>query len=159
MIREYQDADLEKVMDIANKAWKEIRKMARTRLGDRISDIMRPEGDDKCKGLEVKGQALQNPENFWICERNGKIVGFITFRIDKEKNFGEILNNAADADSGEKGVGQEMYKAVLDYFRELKLDFVTVRTGLDYAHERARKAYERVGFDKSMESITYYMEL
>jgi len=36
---------------------------------------------------------------------------------------------------------------------------VSVTTGLDYAHEPARKAYQRAGFSRKLESVTYYMEL
>ena len=36
---------------------------------------------------------------------------------------------------------------------------VKVTTGLDWAHAAARRAYERAGFKKHLESTTYYMEL
>jgi metal-dependent HD superfamily phosphatase/phosphodiesterase len=37
--------------------------------------------------------------------------------------------------------------------------YAKVGTGLDYAHARARRAYERAGFDIRHEEVTYYMKL
>ena len=52
-----------------------------------------------------------------------------------------------------------MYKAVLAYFQEQGMTFARVTTGLDYAHSRARRAYERAGFNIRREDVTYYLEL
>ena len=159
MIRAYRAEDLPVVMGIADRAWRQIRKISRAALGDRISDLLRPSGDEFSKGAEVRRQALTDPAHFWVCEEEGKVVGFITFAIDGEHQGGEILNNAADPDCGIKGIGQQMYKAVLEYFRQKGLKFVRVTTGLDEGHARARSAYERAGFDRSLQFVTYYQEL
>jgi len=37
--------------------------------------------------------------------------------------------------------------------------YAKVRTGLDYAHARARRAYERAGFSIRHENVEYYMRL
>jgi hypothetical protein len=37
--------------------------------------------------------------------------------------------------------------------------FAMVTTGLDEGHARARRAYERAGFDRSLHFLTYYKEL
>lgn len=58
-----------------------------------------------------------------------------------------------------KGIGQQMYKAVLDYFRQQGMLYAKVLTGLDEAHTRARKAYERAGFNIKCESVNYFMKL
>ncbi|NMA41797.1 MAG: GNAT family N-acetyltransferase [Oligosphaeraceae bacterium] len=159
MIRPYQKSDLAIVMDIANRAWSSIRKMSRQELGDKIADLMNPYGDDKSKGEQIRRQAEEAPEQFWICEEQGKIVGFITFAVNKSAQYGEILNNAADPDCGLKGIGQQMYKAVLEHFCAEGLKYAKVHTGLDWAHAPARRAYERAGFDRKLEHVTYYKEL
>ena len=55
-MREYRPEDLEIVMDIANQAWKPIRQMSREALGDKMADMMNPDGDDVSKGKQVKWQ-------------------------------------------------------------------------------------------------------
>jgi ribosomal protein S18 acetylase RimI-like enzyme len=159
MIRAYRPDDLSTVMDIADRAFRPIRQATRQALGDRISDGLRPEGDDVSKGLELKRQLERDPGGMLICERDGRRVGFVTFGIDRELGIGTIGNNAADPDCGERGVGQEMYQAVLERFRREGCRVAKVFTGLDDSAAAARRAYERAGFDRSLQHVTYFMEL
>ncbi len=158
-MRQYQDGDLESVVALANKAWRDIRKISRQALGDKISDVLNPQGDAVSKGEQVRAAIEKTPENFWICEDAGRVVGFISFWLDQQSGVGEIGNNAADADSGLKGIGQMMYRAVLSHFQANGIKVACVSTGLDPAHERARKAYQRAGFTKNLTSIRYYLDL
>ena len=156
-MRKYREEDLLKVMEIANIAWRSIRKMSREALGDSIADILNPAGDDLSKGLQVKAQIESGNWGIAVCEHEGELVGFITYSINGL--FGEICNNGALTSTGLKGIGQTMYKFVMDEFRKANVKVVKVTTGLDWAHEPARKAYERAGFKKHLDSTTYYMEL
>ena len=157
VMRDYRSEDLESVMDIANAAWRPIRQMSREALGDKISDLFNPAGDAKSKGLQIKNQIDSGNYGIAVCEHENRVVGFITWRVD---GFcAEICNNAARPDSGVKGVGQTMYQYVLDIFRRQKVKVVKVTTGLDWAHAPARRAYERAGFTKHLDSVTYFMEL
>lgn len=156
-IREYRESDLPDVMAIANEAWAPIRRMSREALGDAISDRLRPEGDGVSKGLEVKSQLESGQYGILICEHENAVVGFITFKI--EGDMGIICNNAAKKETGLKGIGQTMYHALLQLFREKSLKTVQVTTGLDWAHAPARRAYERAGFKRCLDSRTYFMDL
>ena len=89
-MREYQSSDLQKVMEIANIAWREIRKMSRAALGDRISDELNPAGDAESKGLQVKEQIDGGNYGIAVCEHDRMVVGFITYRIDGV--WGEMLD-------------------------------------------------------------------
>lgn len=159
MMRKYHPSDSENVIRIANRAWREIRRSSRQILGDNISDLLHAAGDDVSKGLEVKAWINNNPDSIRVCEENGHIVGFITFRMNEDLCIGEIMNNAADPESGMKGIGQQMYGYILDLFMAKGMKMAKVTTGLDEAHAPARRAYERAGFDHSMEFITYYVVL
>ena len=160
-IRAFQVADLPVITDIANRAWKEIRRMSRDALGDCIADMLNPAGDDVSKGIEIEKHAAEFPDTIFVCERNGKIVGFITFVLsDREETpIGAIGNNAVDPECGEKGVGQEMYQAVFEHMKACGMKAVSVTTGLDYAHAPARKAYLRAGFDRELRRVTYFRKL
>lgn len=157
-MRNFVPEDLPVIVDIANRAWREIKKMSREALGDRLSDMLNPGGDDVYKGKQIEAFAAAKPENIFICEEEGRIVGFITFNI-YDCGIGEISNNAVDPDCGLKGIGQQMYRAVLEHFRKTGLKAAKVNTGLDYAHAPARRAYERAGFNRKLEHVTYYLDL
>ena len=157
VMRNFLSGDLEQVMDIANAAWQPIRKMSRDALGDTISDLLNPAGDAKSKGLQIKDQIDSGQYDIAVCEHDGQIVGFITWWI--EGCIGEICNNAARPNTGLKGIGQTMYSFVLEKYRQAGVKAVKVTTGLDQAHAPARRAYERAGFKKHLDSTTYYMEI
>lgn len=156
-MRSYRPEDLEKVMEIADIAWRPIRQMSREALGDTIADLLNPAGDDKSKGLQVKDQIDSGAYRIAVCEHEGALVGFITYCVNGL--FGEICNNGALTSTGLKGIGQTMYKYVLEEFRKANVKVVKVTTGLDWAHAPARRAYERAGFKKHLDSTTYFMEL
>ena len=156
-MREYKSEDLAKVMEIANIAWRPIRQMSRETLGDTIADILNPAGDDCSKGLQVKAQIESGQWGIAVCEHEGEVVGFITYSINGI--WGEICNNGALTSTGLKGIGQTMYKFVMEEFRKAGVKVAKVTTGLDWAHAPARRAYERAGFKKHLDSTTYYMEL
>ena len=156
-MREYKSEDLAKVMEIANIAWRPIRQMSREALGDTIADILNPAGDDCSKGLQVKAQIESGQWGIAVCEHEGEVVGFITYSINGI--WGEICNNGALTSTGLKGIGQTMYKFVMEEFRKAGVKVAKVTTGLDWAHAPARRAYERAGFKKHLDSTTYDMEL
>lgn len=159
MIRPLRAEEFPVVVDIANRAWAPIMRSSRAELGDALSDLLRPYGDALSKGREVEGQARTDPDHFWVCEEEGRIVGFITFALNRERRIGEIMNNAVDPACPLKGIGQQMYQAVLNHFRAEGMLAAKVLTGLDEAHAPARRAYQRAGFNRSRQSITYFMEL
>ena len=118
MIRPYKPKDLPIIIDIANRAWREIYKSARETYGDQLFEILSPDETNR-KGNEIAHQCAENPQSTFICQEDDKIVGFVTFMIHEETGIGEIGNNAVDPDCKLKGIGQQMYKAVLEYFRQL----------------------------------------
>lgn len=158
MIRPFRPGDLPVVTDIANRAWRGIYEMFRGRYGDELFRLVVPD-DTTRKGRQIRRACEAHPERVLVCERNGRIVGFVTFRLDADGMIGEIGNNARDPDCRLKGVGQEMYAAVLERFRREGMLYAKVSTGLDDAHAPARRAYERAGFDIRHEDVTYYRKL
>ena len=154
MIREYRKEDFETLAAIARKAWRKIFEGFRQQLGDELYAILY-DNRQQDKRYQLSVFLEKYPEYCRICERNGKIAGFITFGLNRELRVGRILNNAADPESGEKGVGQEMYAAVFEIMRAEGMTACTVNTGLDEGHAPARKAYERAGFYRHTDSITY----
>jgi len=158
MIRAYKPDDLPIIMDIGNRAWRRIYKMFRETYGDELFELIVP-NETTSKGAQIRAHCEQHPEWVYICEEDDRIVGFVTFMLNFDKKIGEIGNNAKDPDCRLKGIGQQMYKAVFEYFRAHNMVYAKVHTGLDYAHAPARRAYERAGFNIHHEDVDYYMKL
>ncbi|HEY63245.1 MAG TPA: GNAT family N-acetyltransferase [Caldilineae bacterium] len=158
MIRPYRPEDLPIIMDIGNRAWREIYRMFRETYGDELFELLVPD-ERTAKGEQIRAHCERHPEWTFVCEEGGRIVGFVTFTLDYERRIGEIGNNAVDPDCGLKGIGQQMYAAVLEYFRSQGMLYAKVVTGLDDAHARARRAYERAGFNIRHENVVYFKKL
>lgn len=159
MIREFRKEDLPRLREIARKAWKPIFDNYKNQLGDELYPMLYPDPEEpfRVKDREIVSQAELVPHEILICERNGEIAGFIFFGM--RGKTGIICNNAKDPDSQERGVAQEMYTAVLEKFKAAGMTVATVGTGLDSAHESARRAYEKAGFSARMDKTVYYMKL
>lgn len=158
MVRSLRKEDLSRVIEIGNTAWREIQKMSRQCYGDELFEILTPD-EKNFKGRQIKEYITEHLEWAFVFEEDGNIIGFITFSLDYGKKIGEIYNNAVDPMCGLKGIGQQMYQAVLKRFRDEGMLYAEVKTGLDYAHAPARKAYERAGFNIRHENVQYFMRL
>ena len=158
MIREFRQEDFESVCAISKKAWEPIFSGFEKQLGREVYAVLNPDSRNS-KEKQLAAHLKYHPGCFYVAERGGKVVGFIAFYCDAERKIGIISNNAVDPCCGVKGVGQEMYRAVLEYFRKAGMLLAQVTTGLDEAHAPARRAYERAGFGLHTESVTYTMKL
>lgn len=158
MIRGYQESDFPFMVQIAKHAWADIFKGFREQLGDELYALLF-ENKYQDKEYQLRQKVEHEPGEILICERAGKVVGFLTYFLDNDRKVGVITNNAADAQCGEKGIGQEMYQAVLEKFRQMGMLTASVNTGLDEGHAPARRAYERAGFQAHLDSVTYYIKL
>ena len=158
ILRPLESRDIDRVADIANLAWQPIYASHREIFGDELYAILFPEAAER-KGNEMRRNCSRNPDNIWVCELDGQVVGFITWYVDEDKKIGTLGNNGIHPDFAGRGLGTFMYRQVLDHFRDRGMRHAKVQTGLDKGHAPARRAYERVGFDIRHETITYYMAL
>ncbi|MFA6100931.1 MAG: GNAT family N-acetyltransferase [Victivallaceae bacterium] len=158
MIRKYKSEDLPAITAIAKRAWINIYNMYQDAYGDELFSLLIHD-KDTAKEREINNHVQHHPDWIYICEENGKIVGFIAFNINQQQKIGQIGNNAVDPECGLKGIGQQMYSAVFKRFKEEGLIYAQVRTGLDDTHLRARRAYERAGFNIKTEDVTYFKKL
>jgi len=159
MIREYRTGDLARLIEIAMKAWKPVFDEYINQLGEELYPLVigDPEEPYRIKRREVIMQAMLARDEILICERENKVVGFLFFGM--RGKTGIICNNARDPEYDGKGVGQELYSAVLQKFRDGGMTLATVSTGLDAGHASARRAYERAGFKHHQDKIVYYLKL
>jgi len=158
MVRSCRADDLAWVMETADKAWRPINAAYRRAYGDELFAILVPDEHTR-KGEEMRAICREHPESVFVCEENGRRVGFLTLLFDRGRAIGEIGNNAVDPDCGMKGIGQQMYRFALERFRAEGMRYAMVQTGLDEGHAPARRAYERAGFDVSHSKITYYRKI
>ena len=157
-IQEYVPADAAAIEDIAAAAWAPIYEHFAYLQEQALGEVARPSSVDNQAG---SGALLRPaaPRVDRVSEVDGKVVGFITFTLDRERRIGTIGNNAVDPEFCGRGIGTSQYREVLDIFRREGMRYATVVTGLDDSHAAARRAYERVGFKQVLPSVEYMMKL
>ncbi|MHA2128107.1 MAG: GNAT family N-acetyltransferase [Promethearchaeota archaeon] len=125
-------------------------------------DIFQMFGDQKEQKRQEVIRAFTNDRiQTFVTEIDGHVVGFITSVVLKNKNgvrFGEIGNNAVDPSVGNKGIGTFQCQEMISRMKEQGVAYIQVDTGLDESHAPARRMYEKIGFDRAFEHITYYMK-
>ena len=94
-----------------------------------------------------------------VAERDGRVVGFATYALNRARGVGEIRNNAVDPACQGQGIGPALYRRLLEIFRAEGMRFAWVGTGLEPEYAQARRAYEKVGFQPFHEAVYYVQEL
>jgi ribosomal protein S18 acetylase RimI-like enzyme len=146
--------DFERIAEIATQAWTPIfagwADMQRAALGQVVEEHL-PEKT----GDNVRAFCEAHPDNVWVTESAGQVVGFITFDICEERGCGEIGYNAVDPAHTRRGIGTMQCEKVLQLFRQAGLRYATVTTNHDDGHASARRMYEKVGFVPVFISLRY----
>jgi GNAT superfamily N-acetyltransferase len=150
--------DVERIAQIAVRAWGPIYASYRQRLGDEIFAALHT-GWEARKAESVRNAARTRPGSVYVTDVGGKVIGFTTFHLDEATKVGAITDNAVDPDCQSQGVGTFQHQKVLDLMRQRGMKFAKVGTGLDDGHAAARRSYEKAGFDRRLEHVTYFMAL
>ena len=111
--------------------------------------------DRKAKHMDEDVQA--NSEGIFVYEEDGKVLGYITTRIDRESKIGGIPNLSVLPESRGKGVGKVLMKAAFDYFEEQGMAVAKIET-LEQ-NEVGKNFYPRSGFVEVARQIHYAMPL
>ncbi|HCA47038.1 MAG TPA: GNAT family N-acetyltransferase [Armatimonadetes bacterium] len=158
VIRPARAEDAECCGEIAVQAWRPIFHAWREILGDSV--WKRVYGDwELQKRSSVVCQLRDHTHLAAVSEREGEIVGFLTWRLDHDRQIGQISNNAVDPGCQGHGVGTAQIEWALDYFRSEGMRAARVLTGGDPGHAPARAMYEKAGFARALPCVEYFLEL
>lgn len=159
VIRDLKSTDVEVIAEIAVAAWTPIFAFYRQTLGEELFEAACPNWQEE-KARQVRLACdPQNRAMVCVAEKEGQVVGFITFYANDASRIGEIGNNAVHPDFQGMGIGTRMYQHIFDRLGRLGMRFVKVSTGGDPSHAPARRAYEKAGFSIQLPSVEYYRKL
>jgi RimJ/RimL family protein N-acetyltransferase len=157
-IRPYQPADLQRICDIAAEAWRPYFEGLLEQMGEALFDAAF--GDWRAeKTRQVRQSCRDYPQWCLVSEMDGEVVGFCTYRLEKDRGLGIIGNNAVAPQHQGGGIGTRQYHRVLEAFEQAGIRFAKVTTGLDPFHAPARKGYQKAGFERFVEMVDYYREI
>ncbi|MDE2818001.1 MAG: GNAT family N-acetyltransferase [Chloroflexota bacterium] len=98
-----------------------------------------------------------HPEECFVVEYDGEVIGYATTRINRTNSVGQIPDMAVDEKFRGKGIGRMLLEHCLQYFRDQNLILARIET-LDQ-NPIGRHLYPDLGFEEVARQIFYAMPL
>lgn len=96
------------------------------------------------KARHVDEDVAAHPSGIFVAEAHGRVVGYISTRVDREAGRGRIPNLAVAADFRGHGLGRRLIEHALDYFRREGLACAIIETMAQ--NEVGQHLYPACGF-------------
>ena len=98
-----------------------------------------------------------HPEECFVVEHAGEVIGYATTRINRRNSVGQIPDMAVDETFRGKGIGRKLLEHCIQYFRDQNLTLARIET-LDQ-NPIGRHLYPDLGFEEVARQIFYAMPL
>jgi ribosomal protein S18 acetylase RimI-like enzyme len=109
------------------------------------------------KAQDVANDAFANPDGLFVAEEAGRVIGYITTRLDEFTRIGRIPNLAVDPAYRAQGAGSALIHHALAYLQEAGMAMAKIETLEQNA--RGQALYPRFGFREVARQIHYVMPL
>ena len=109
------------------------------------------------KARHIEADIQANPNGIFVFESEGRVVGYITCRVELRAGIGAIPNLAVHPDHQGRGIGKQLIEAALAYLKSLGLKFARIET-LEQ-NRRGAGFYPRMGFREIAWQIHYIRPL
>ncbi len=153
-IRLYQASDLDELKRMTIEGFEGI---AIDQNVERAIGVVGPHDWRWRKARHVEEDVLANPDGVFVAEAEGKVLGYISTRIDREAGRGRIPNLAVDKDARERGIGRQLIEYALDYFRREGMAFAVIETMVN--NPVGQHLYPSCGFVETGRQIHYAVKL
>jgi ribosomal protein S18 acetylase RimI-like enzyme len=80
------------------------------------------------KARHIDEDVAANPTGIFVAESQGRMVGYITTRVDREPGKGRIPNLAVVEEFRGRGLGRQLIEHALEYFRAQGLAYAVIET-------------------------------
>lgn len=109
------------------------------------------------KARQIEEDFAAHLPGCFVAEESGRVLGYITTRVDREAGKGRIPNLAVDAASRGRGIGRRLIEHALDYFRREGLAFAMIETMEN--NPVGQRLYPSCGFEEVGRQIHYACKL
>jgi len=154
VIRTYRPEDLETLKDITIICFEDV--SIDHNIEIKFGQFTDTDWSDR-KAKHVDDDVTVNPNGVFVYEDDGKVVGFISTRIDRENKVGQIPNLSVLPECRGKGAGKALMKAAFDYFESEGMVMAKIETLEQNAVGQV--FYPRSGFVEVARQIHYAMPL
>jgi ribosomal protein S18 acetylase RimI-like enzyme len=146
IIRPIRETDIDAVIELSILAWSPIHSSFRTILGTDIYESIWPDWKAEWRN-DIPLLPMRDREIItYVAECDSVVVGFVSFKIDKERKEGRLQGVAVHPDYQCKGIGTELNVYALDRMKDCGMKMAIAETGGEESHLPARISYEKAGY-------------
>jgi ribosomal protein S18 acetylase RimI-like enzyme len=109
------------------------------------------------KARHIDEDVAANPGGVFVAEVEGRLVGYITTRVDHESSKGRIPNLAVAVEFRGQGLGRRLVEHALHYFRGEGLAYAMIETMAQ--NEAGQHLYPSCGFVEVARQIHFAKKL
>ena len=154
VLRPFQSSDLEELRRITVEGFDGI---AIDQNVEKALGVLGQHDWRRRKARHVDEDVEANAMGVFVAEENGKILGYVSTRLERETGKGRIPNLAVDREARGQGVGRRLIAHAVDYFRQQGMTFVMIETMAN--NPVGQHLYPSCGFVEVGRQIHYAMKL
>jgi ribosomal protein S18 acetylase RimI-like enzyme len=109
------------------------------------------------KARHIDDDVAANAPGIFVAEAEGRVIGYITTRIDRPAGQGRIPNLAVAAEFRAQGLGRRLLERALDYFRAEGLAYATIETMAQ--NVAGNHVYPACGFEEVARQVHFAQRL
>jgi GNAT superfamily N-acetyltransferase len=145
-IREFENGDLDAIVEFSIRAWEPIYTSFRQVLGDPIFFRLHPDWKE-IQAEAVRSSCTSSERDVFVAVADERPVGFSAVALNAfHERMGVIDIIAVDPDYQRRGIATQLIHRSIEHMRSCGMDIAAVGTGGDPGHAPARAAYEALGF-------------
>jgi ribosomal protein S18 acetylase RimI-like enzyme len=156
--RPFAKQDLQAIVQLSLLAWEPVFTAWEKILGPQLYPLaIYP---DWRKGQQDVVEKVCQDEDIttWVAAVDGRVVGFVSYQLDHEKEVGEVQMLAVHPEFQNQGIGTDLNRFALKKMKKGGMKLAVVGTGGDEGHAPARRSYEKAGYT-GLPLVRYYQEL
>ncbi|MEG4941377.1 GNAT family N-acetyltransferase [Microcoleus sp. F4-D5] len=146
-IEPYDPHQLDAVIRLSLRAWAPVFDSIENVLNADVYRAFYPDHWRVSQQKAVEDVCAAEDTNVWVAIDASSTVGFVAVKLHSEDIMGEIYMVAVDPDFQGQGIGTALIEFALSWMKDAGMSVAMVETGGDPGHERARRTYEKVGFE------------
>ncbi|MCI0746037.1 MAG: GNAT family N-acetyltransferase [Verrucomicrobia subdivision 3 bacterium] len=153
-IRPFRSSDLEELTRITVEAF------AGIALDQRVEEqlgILHGHDWRWRKARHIEEDVQCNPAGVFVAEENGRLLGYITTRLERDAGKGRIPNLAVIPEARGSGLGRMLIEHALDYFRGEGMSYAMIET-MAY-NEVGNHLYPACGFIEVARQVHFARKL
>jgi len=145
-IREFEDGDLQAIVDFSLRAWEPVFTSIRKVLGDDVFLRLHPDWRSG-QAESVRSSCTATDRRAFVAVADESPVGFVAVGLNAfHERMGWIEIIGVDPSYQRRGIGSRLTDYAIEYMRSHGMGIAVVETGGDPGHAPARAAYEAAGF-------------